>query len=62
MTPVWRAVSAVLALVAGFALPILAVITLLGVLKHGPLAITGLIALAGAVTLLVLVARGRLRF
>ena len=28
----------------------------------GPVAITGLIALAGAVTLIVLAARGRLRF
>ncbi len=62
MTPVWRALSAVLALVAGFAIPILLLIVLLGVQDMGPVAITGLIALTSAVTLVVLFARGRLRF
>ncbi len=62
MTPVWRALSAVLALVAGFAIPILLLIFLLGVQDMGPVAITGLIALTSAVTLVVLFARGRLRF
>ena len=62
MTPVWRTLSALLALVAGFAIPILLLIAFLGVQDMGPVAITGLLALAGAVTLLVLFARGRLRF
>ncbi|MEJ7765921.1 MAG: hypothetical protein WKF86_10525 [Acidimicrobiales bacterium] len=62
MTPIWRSLSAVAALVAGFAIPILLVIVYLGVKEMGPVAITGLIALAGAVTLLVLVGSGRLRF
>ncbi len=62
MKPVWWTVSVGLALVAGFFLPILGLIFFLGVLDLGPIAITGLIALAGAVTLIVLAARGRLRF
>ncbi len=62
MTPIWRSLSAVAALVAGFAIPILLVIVYLGVKEMGPVAITGLIAFAGAVTLLVLVGSGRLRF
>ena len=62
MTPVWRIVSIGAALVIGFFLPILILIFLLGILELGPVAITGLIALAGAVTLIVLAARGRLRF
>ena len=62
MTPLWRAVSALVALVAGFTIPLFAVSVFLGVKHHGPLAIAGLIALAGALTLLLLFARGRLRF
>ena len=62
MTPVWRLASIVGALLLGFFLPILLLIFLLGILDLGPVAITGLIALAGAVTLVVLAARGRLRF
>ena len=61
MTPVWRALSACAALVAGFAIPIIALIFFLGVLKVGAPAVAGLVALAGAVTLLLLVARRRLR-
>ena len=62
MTPLWRALSAALALVAGIAIPILLLIVYLGVMRMGPVAITGLIALASAVALLILVASGRLRF
>ena len=62
MTPVWQALSAVMALVAGFVIPLVLLIAFLGVQDMGPVAITGLIALAGAVTLIVLFARGRLRF
>ena len=62
MTPVWRTLSAGLALLVGFFLPILLLIFFLGVLDLGPVAITGLIALGGAVTLIVLYASGRLRF
>ena len=61
MTPVWRFLSAAFALVAGFAIPILALIAFLGVMDMGPVAITALVALAGAVTLLLLSVRGRLR-
>lgn len=62
MTPLWRTISTVLALLAGFFLPIFLVIVYLGIEEMGPVAITGLIALLGAGTLLVLVASGRLRF
>ena len=62
MTPLYRALGTAVALVAGFLIPILLLIVLLGVVKIGPLAITGLVALAGAVTLVVLAAKGRLRF
>ena len=62
MTPLWRTVSTVFALLAGFFIPILLAIVYLGVKEMGPVAITGLIALLGAGTLLVLVASGRLRF
>ena len=62
MTPLWRSLSAALALVAGFAIPIFLLLVYLGVKQMGPVAITGLVALAGAVTLLVLVGSGRLRF
>jgi len=62
MTPLWRTLSTAAALVAGFAIPILLLIVYLGVMEMGPVAITGLIALGGAVTLLVLVGTGRLRF
>jgi hypothetical protein len=62
MTPLWRVVSTLVALVAGFTLPLLAVAVFLGVKHQGPLAIAGLTALVGALTLLVLFARGRLRF
>ena len=62
MTPVWRVLSTLLALVAGFGIPIILLIAFVGVQGMGPVAITGLIALACAVTLLVLFARGRLRF
>jgi hypothetical protein len=61
MTPVWRVLSTAAALVAGFAVPILLLIAFLGVMDMGPVAITALMALAGAVTLLLLFARGRLR-
>ena len=61
MTPVWRFLSICFALLAGFFLPILLLIFFLGVVDLGPIAITGLIALAAAVTLIVLAARGRLR-
>jgi hypothetical protein len=61
MKPIWWTVSVGMALLAGFALPILGLISFLGVMELGPIAITGLIALAGAVTLIVLAARGRLR-
>ena len=62
MTPLWRSLTAALALVAGLVIPILLLIVYLGVKQMGPVAITGLIALVGAVTLLVLVGSGRLRF
>jgi len=62
MTPVWRALSTLLALVAGFAIPLFAVTVFLGVKHHGAAAIVGLMALIGALTLLLLFARGRLRF
>jgi len=62
MTPLWRAISAGVALLAGFLIPILTLIFFLGVMDLGPIAITGLIALAGAITLIVLTAKGRLRF
>ncbi len=62
MTPVWRALGTVAALIAGFAIPILLLIVFLGVREQGPVAITGLIALAGAITLIVLAVKGRLRF
>jgi hypothetical protein len=62
MTPMWRAATVVGALLLGFFLPILLLIFLLGIMDLGPVAITGLIALACAVTLIVLAARGRLRF
>ena len=62
MTPLYRAIGAAVALVAGFLIPILLLIVLVGVAEIGPLAITGLVALAGAVTLVVLAAKGRLRF
>jgi len=62
MTPVWRALSTVVALVAGFTLPLLLLVAYLGVLKVGPLAIVGLIALTGALVLLRLFTSGRLRF
>jgi len=62
VTPLYRALGTAVALVAGFLIPILLLIVLLGVVKIGPLAITGLVALAGAVTLVVLAAKGRLRF
>ena len=62
MTPLWRSLSTLAALVAGFTIPIFILIVYLGIQKMGPVAITGLIALVGAVTVLVLVARGRLRF
>jgi hypothetical protein len=61
VTPVWRALSAGLALLVGFFLPILLLIFFLGVMDLGQVAVIGLLALAGAVTLLVLFARGRLR-
>ena len=60
MTPVWRALSAGAALLAGFAIPILSLIFFLGVLKVGAPAVAGLVALGGAVTLLLVVVR-RLR-
>jgi hypothetical protein len=62
MTPVWRTLSALLALLLGFALPLFAVSVFLGVKHHGAPAIVGLIALVAALTLVVLAARGRLRF
>jgi len=62
MTPLFRSLSVALALIAGFAIPILLLIVYLGVKEMGPVAITGLVALGGAVTLLVLVGSGRLRF
>ena len=62
MTPVWRIVSMGAALLLGFFLPILLLIFFLGIMDLGPVAITGLIALLGAVALIVLAARGRLRF
>ncbi len=62
MTPVWRAVSALVALVAGFSIPILGLVFFLGVSKVGAPGIAGLIALTGAVALLLLYVRGRLRF
>jgi len=62
VTPLWRSLSTVLALVAGFAIPIVSLVVFLGVKEMGPVAITGLIFLGGAVTLLVLAASGRLRF
>lgn len=62
MTPVWRAGGVALALVAGFTIPLLVLIAFLGVLKVGVLAVIGLLALGGAVTVISLVARGRLRF
>ena len=62
MTPLYRALGTAAALLAGFLIPILVLIVLLGVAEMGPLAITGLVALAGAVTLVVLAAKGRLRF
>ncbi|HEV8116272.1 MAG TPA: hypothetical protein VGP53_08545 [Acidimicrobiales bacterium] len=62
MTPVWRALGTVAALVAGFAIPILLLIVFLGVREQGPVAITGLIALGCAITLIVLAVKGRLRF
>ena len=62
MTPLYRALSAFLALLAGFTIPLLVALVLRGVTGVGVLAIAGVIALAGAVTLLLLVARGRLRF
>ncbi len=62
MTPLWRSLTAVGALLAGFVIPILLLIVYFGVKEMGPIAITGLIALAGAITVLFLVASGRLRF
>ncbi len=62
MTPLWRSLSAVAALVAGFTIPILLLVVYFGVKEMGPIAVTGLIALSGAVTVLYLVASGRLRF
>jgi anti-sigma-K factor RskA len=62
MTPLWRTLSAALALVAGFALPLFAVSVFLGVKHHGAPAIVGLLALVASLTLVVLFARGRLRF
>ncbi|MEO5679984.1 MAG: hypothetical protein ABIS47_09980 [Acidimicrobiales bacterium] len=62
MTPLFRALSTVMALVAGFAIPIFLLFAYLGVRDMGPVAIAGLIALGGAVTLIVLAAKGRLRF
>ncbi len=62
MTPLYRALSTVLALVAGFTIPLLGVVFFLGVVKVGALAVVGLLVLGAAVTLLLLVARGRLRF
>ena len=62
MSPLYRALSAFLALLAGFAIPVLLALVFRGVSSVGVPAIAGLIALAGAVTLLLLVARGRLRF
>ena len=61
MTPLWRALGIAAALLAGFFLPILVLIAFLGVQDMGPVAITGLIALGAAVTLVALYARGRLR-
>ena len=62
MTPLWRSLTAVGALLAGFLIPILLLIVYFGVKEMGPIAITGLIALGGAITVLYLVASGRLRF
>ncbi len=62
MTLLWRALGTVVALIGGFAIPILLLIVFLGVREQGPVAITGLIALACAVTLIVLAVKGRLRF
>ena len=62
MTPLWRSLTAVGALLAGFLIPILLLIVYSGVKEMGPIAVTGLIALAGAITVLFLVASGRLRF
>jgi len=62
MTPVWRALSTVVALVVGFALPLFAVSVFLGVKHHGAMAIVGLVAFLTVLTLLILVARGRLHF
>ena len=61
MKPIWWTVSVAMACLAGFFLPIVGLIFFLGVMELGPIAITGLIALAGAMTLIVLAARGRLR-
>ena len=62
MTPLWRTLSAVAALVAGFVIPIILLIVYFGVKEMGPIAVTGLIALGGAITVLYLVVSGRLRF
>jgi len=62
MTPVWRALSALVALVAGFAIPLFAATVFLGVKHHGAMAIVGLVALIGVLVLLLLFVRGRLRF
>jgi len=62
VTLLWRALGTAAALVAGFAIPILLLVVYLGVRDQGPVAITGLIALACAITLIVLVVKGRLRF
>ena len=62
MTLLWRALGTAAALVAGFAIPIMLLVVYLGVRDQGPVAITGLIALACAVTLIVLAVKGRLRF
>lgn len=62
MTLLWRILGTVAALVAGFAVPILLLIVYLGVREQGAVAIAGLIALVGALTLVVLSVKGRLRF
>lgn len=62
MTLLWRVLGTAAALVAGFAIPILLLIVYLGVRDQGAVAIVGLIALGGALTLIVLSVKGRLRF
>ena len=62
MTLLWRVLGTAAALVAGFAIPILLLIVYLGVREQGIIAIAGLIALGGALTLVVLSVKGRLRF